>query len=141
MCRGVADWVTTSLTFSMTYTRKSVTATIGATMKSANIPHLYSRNGIYYYRNNSTWKSLRTRCKKEAFRKLSITLFGTTPAEKDTSLTVDNTSVTSHDTKLTPNNTTSKLIKDYLAENGTRWCAREFTRIKNSLAVLPSLLL
>jgi len=49
-----------NLHFSMTYTRKSVTATIGATLKSANIPHLYIRNGIYYYRNQSTWKSLKT---------------------------------------------------------------------------------
>ncbi len=62
---------------SMTYTRKSVTATIGATMKSANIPHLYSRNGIYYYRNNSVWKSLKARCKKEAFRELSFTFLAT----------------------------------------------------------------
>jgi len=63
-------WPPPNLYFSMTYTIISLTATIGATMLSANIPHLYTRNGIYYYRNNSVWKSLRTRCKREAFRKL-----------------------------------------------------------------------
>jgi integrase len=125
---------------STVYTRKSVTATIGATMKSANIPHLYIRNGIYYYRNNSIWQSLRTRCKKEAFKKLSFTLFGTTPAIQDTTVPSNNTSFTPTDTKQTPNNTlpsTSELIKAYLAENGNRWCAREYTRINSSLGFLP----
>ncbi len=107
-------------------------------MKSANIPHLYIRNGIYYYRNNSVWKSLRTRCKKEAFKKLSIALFGTMPAVNDTSKRPNNNIDRSLDTKLTPNNTTSKLIKDYLTENGSRWCAREYTRIKSSLSFLPN---
>lgn len=116
-----------NLYFSMTYTRKSVTATIGATMLSANIPHLYSRNGIYYYRNNSVWKSLRTRCKKEAFEKLAYVLFGTTPSNDD------------KPKKTLPNQppSTSKLIKAYLAENGNRWCAREYTRIESSLKFLP----
>jgi hypothetical protein len=63
-------------------------------MLSANIPHLYNRNGIYYYRNNSVWKSLRTSCKKEVFRKLSITLFGTTPAVYDSYSRPHNTSIT-----------------------------------------------
>jgi len=109
-------------------------------MKSANIPHLYSRNGIYYYRNNNVWKSLRTRCKKEAFRKLSLTLFSTTPAFKNTSSTATHTSLIVNSSQLTPNNTipcTSKLIKAYLDENGNRWCAREYTRIKSSLGFLP----
>ena len=59
-------------------------------MKSANIPHLYIRNGIYYYRNQSVWKSLRTRCKKDAFRKVSHILFGTTPAENTNQQTLPN---------------------------------------------------
>jgi len=46
-------------------------------MQSAEIPHLYLRNGIYYYRNNTIWKSLRTRCKKEAFKLLINVLHGT----------------------------------------------------------------
>lgn len=108
-------------------------------MLSANIPHLYIRNGIYYYRNNSVWKSLRTRCKKEAFRKLSFTLFGATQAVSDTTLRVNNTSFTPSNTKLTPKDTpsTSKLINAYLSENGSRWCAREYTRIQSSLGFLP----
>jgi integrase len=31
----------------------------------------------------------------------------------------------------------SKLIKAYLTENGSRWCAREYTRIESSLRFLP----
>jgi integrase len=125
----------------MTYTRKSLIATIGATMKSANIPHLYIRNGIYYYRNNSVWKSLKTRCKKEAFKKLSFTLFGTTPALSDTSFRPDDASVTPIDIKPTPNDTipnVSELVTAYLNENSDRWCAREYTRIKSSLGFLPT---
>ncbi|WP_286271944.1 site-specific integrase [Thalassotalea hakodatensis] len=108
-------------------------------MKSANIPHLYIRNGIYYYRNNTIWKSLRTRCKKTAFRKLSTTLFGTPPAIKDTSITVNDSSSTPPDTQPASNHNTStmSLIKAYLAENGDRWCEREYTRIKNALSFLP----
>jgi len=110
-------------------------------MKSANIPHLYSRNGIYYYRNNNVWKSLRTRCKKEAFRKLTITLFGSKPASKDTSSTDTHTYSTVNNSDIAPDNTTpctSALIKAYLDENGNRWCAREYTRIKSSLGFLPN---
>jgi hypothetical protein len=63
-------------------------------MKATNIPYLHCRNGIYYYRNQSVWKSLKTRCKKEAFKKLSFTLFGATPALIVTSLTPQNISTT-----------------------------------------------
>ncbi|MGB2740593.1 MAG: site-specific integrase [Cognaticolwellia sp.] len=98
-------------------------------MKSANIPHLYSRNGIYYYRNNSVWKSLKTRCKKEAFRKVSHVLFGATPAISDKSNTK------SVITSTIPS--TTQFIKAYLKENGHRWCAREYTRIESSLKFLP----
>lgn len=111
-------------------------------MLASNIPYLHCRNGIYYYRNQSVWKSLKTRCKKEAFRKLSITLFGTTPAlndtplrPHDTSIRVSETNITTHDVIVTPPST-SKLIKAYLAENGNRWCAREYTRIESSLRFL-----
>lgn len=98
-------------------------------MKSANIPHLYIRNGIYYYRNNSAWKSLRTRCKKEAFRKVSHILFGTTPAV-----------ITDSNQQATPKPEipiTAQLIKAYLNENGDRWCVREFKRINSALGFLP----
>lgn len=120
----------------MTYTIKSVTATIGATMKSAKIPHLYIRNGIYYYRNNTVWKSLRTRCKKEAFRKLSFTLFGTTLAINDNTNSLNDTPFRPQNTNLDVPST-SKLIQGYLAENGSRWCDREYKRIKSSLGHLP----
>ena len=105
-------------------------------MKASNIPYLHCRNGIYYYRNQSVWKSLKTRCKKEAFRKLSFTLFGTSPALNDTKVTPENTSLTLSGSKLTSSDTSS-LISAYLAENGNRWCAREYTRIKNALSFLP----
>jgi len=109
-------------------------------MLATKIPYLHCRNGIYYYRNQSVWKSLKTRCKKEAFRKLSFTLFGSTPAVNDTISSPNDTSVTANYTNTSPNNTlpsTSELIKAYLAENGERWCAREYTRIKSSLGFLP----
>jgi len=112
-------------------------------MLATNIPYLHCRNGIYYYRNQSTWKSLKTRCKKEAFRKLSVTMFGTTSAVKDTTTSPNDTSVTAHNSSLSPSDpifllpTTIELIKAYLAENGNRWCAREFTRIESSLGFLP----
>ncbi len=40
-------------------------------MKSANISHLYMRNGVYYYRNNANWNSLRTHC-KNSFEKIKL---------------------------------------------------------------------
>jgi len=112
-------------------------------MKATSIPYLHCRNGIYYYRNQSVWKSLKTRCKKEAFKKVCFTLFGTTPALNDTysrphntSIRVSEAKITVHDSIVTPPSI-SKLIKAYLAENGNRWCAREYTRIENSLGFLP----
>ena len=126
MCRSVAIRVATQYPLFQRLTHPfSLTATSGATMKSAKIPHLYIRNGIYYYRNNSVWKSLRTHCKKEAFRRLSFALFGTPPAVNDNTTTVNYSSVASSDAKLTPHDThetlsTSKLIKAYLDENGGR---------------------
>jgi hypothetical protein len=112
-------------------------------MLATNIPYLHCRNGIFYYRNQSVWKSYRTRCKKDAFRKLSFTLFGTTSALNDTKLTVNDTSATPPDSKLTAYDpvvtlpSTSELIKAYLSEYGNRWCDREYTRIESSVAFLP----
>jgi len=106
-------------------------------MLATNIPYLHYRNGIYYYRNQSVWKSLRTRCKQDAFKKLCITMFATTPAVNNDTVRHIDTSVRPSDTTETPNNT-FELIKDYLAENGSRWCAREYTRIKSSLGFLPN---
>jgi len=112
-------------------------------MKATNIPYLHCRNGIYYYRNQSVWKSLKTRCKKEAFKKVCFTLFDTTPALNDTSARPHDTSIRVSDTKLTTDDTiatlpsTYQLIKAYLAENGSRWCARKYTRIESSLRFLP----
>mgnify|MGYP005987148379 CR=1 FL=1 len=96
-------------------------------MIATKIPYLHCRNGIYYYRNQSVWKSLRTRCKKDAFRKVSHILFGTTPAE--------NTNQQTAPKPATPS--TAQLIKAYLNENGHRWCVREYTRINSALGFLP----
>lgn len=99
-------------------------------MLSANIPHLYIRNGIYYYRNNSVWKSLRTRCKKEAFRKISHILFSTTAAANDSKISPNDILVTPSKAKLSSYDfiiiqpSTYELIKAYLAENRSRWCSR-----------------
>ena len=68
-------------------------------MLATKIPYLYSRNGIYYYRNQSTWKSLRTRCKQEAFKNLCIAMFGTTPALTNTTTSLNYTSCTVKDAK------------------------------------------
>ena len=100
---------------------------MGCYMLATKIPYLHCRNGIYYYRNQSTWKSLRTRCKKEAFRKVSHILFGTTPAVNTNLHSIANTATPS----------TTELIKAYLKENGHRWCAREYTRIDSALGFLP----
>ena len=97
-------------------------------MLATKIPYLHCRNGIYYYRNQSTWKSLRTRCKKEAFRKVSHILFGTTPAENSTQQPIAKPAIPS----------TEQLIKAYLKENGDRWCIREFKRVNSALGFLPS---
>ena len=95
-------------------------------MKATNIPYLHCRNGIYYYRNQSVWKSLKTRCKKESFKKLSYALFGTTPVLNDTSSRHHYTPIRISNTKLTIKDTiatlpcTSKLITASLTENGNR---------------------
>ena len=125
--------------FSITYTKIKRNCYNWCYMLATNIPYLYCRNGIYYYRNNTVWKSFKTRCKKTASRKLSITLFGTPPVIKDTSITVNDSSSTQADTKTTLNysSSTTSLFKAYLAENGDRWCAREYTRIKSALSFLP----
>lgn len=65
---------------------------------------------------DSVWKSLRTRCKKEAFRELSSLLFGTTPVVNGKP-----ERISSYNAPVTPS--ISKLIKAYLAENGSRWRA------------------
>jgi hypothetical protein len=112
-------------------------------MKATKIPYLHCRNGIYYYRNQSVWKSLKTRCKKEAFKKLSYALFGTTPVLNDTSSRHHYTPIRISNTKLTIKDTiatlpcTSRLITASLTENGNRWWAREYIRIKCSLKFLP----
>jgi hypothetical protein len=143
MCRGVAAWVATQ-SFEINSLRIFLAfCYMDCYMKATNIPYLHCRNGIYYYRNQSVWKSLITRCKKEAFKKVCFTLFDTTPALNDTSARPHDTSIRVSDTKLTTDDTiatlprTYQLIKAYLAENGSRWCAREYTRIESSLRFLP----
>ncbi|WP_019025772.1 hypothetical protein [Colwellia piezophila] len=110
-------------------------------MQSANIPHLYIRNGIYYYRNNSYWKSLRTRCKKEAFKQLAHLLFGTVSEVVDKSPTKVSCDAEASKPQSSAAVASSPkfgvLIKAYLDEHGHRWSLREYTRIENPLKFLP----
>ena len=102
-------------------------------MLATNIPYLHCRNGIYYYRNQSTWKSLKTRCKRDAFIQLSKIVAGVVSATEKSSPEV----IAPEAKSASPSCHTSKLIQAYLKENGHRWCAREYTRINSVLAVLP----
>jgi len=71
MCRGVAIRVATQFLTIQLVTHINNALLHGVLhLKSTNIPYLYSRNGIFYYRNRNVWKSLRTGCKTEAFKKL-----------------------------------------------------------------------
>ena len=96
-------------------------------IKATNIPYLHCRNGIYYYRNQSTWKSLKTRCKKEAFLKF-CNLFSSTSGESQ--------SVKECKKQPTFRNL-KQLVQAYMKENGGRWCIRENRRINNCLKILP----
>ncbi|NQZ87719.1 MAG: hypothetical protein HRT54_09085 [Colwellia sp.] len=111
-------------------------------MLASNIPYLHCRNGIYYYRNQSTWKSLKTRCKKKAFNLLIDVLYGTMRGTVDKSTYLE----VSYDAKASKPQSFSAvasfpkfgvLIKAYLNENRHSWCAREYTRIESSLKLLP----
>lgn len=112
-------------------------------MKASNIPYLHCRNGIYYYRNQSTWKSLKTRCKTQAFKILVNVLSGTMSGEEDKSTYQE----VSYDAKAsTPQSSAAVaptpkfdlLIQSYLDENCHRWCSREYGRIKSTLKHLPT---
>lgn len=113
-------------------------------MKSTNIPYLYSRNGIFYYRNRNIWKSLRTGCKAEAFKKLCQ--FVSTGKTDTPANSLRDKSNLSEEITLLPNtrhierHKTAELVKAYLLENSPRWCAREAVRVTNSLKFLPELL-
>ncbi len=106
----------------------------------SNIPYLYSRNGIYYYRHQSIWKSLKTKCKLQAFKLLCKHM----SASDDKSPSLVTAAVAS-----TPINTestlyvakaTHELVNAYLKENSPRWCKREVTRITSCLKFLPEIL-
>lgn len=102
-------------------------------MKATNIPYLYNRNGVFYYRYKSTWKSLKTHCKRDAFERLSQIIAGAVSATQKNQLEVTAPEVEKTSSSLN----TFEFVQAYLKENGHRWCAREYTRINNVLGTLP----
>jgi hypothetical protein len=100
-------------------------------MKTSKVPYLYCRNGIYYSRIHNKWKSLRTRCIKEAIQKLSSILNGVEIAQEKLKPLQAPQSVP--DGFVITDNT----INEYLAENGLRWTEREYRRVSNCLNRLP----
>jgi integrase len=100
-------------------------------MKTSKVPYLYCRNGIYYSRIHNKWKSLRTRCIKEAIQKLSSILNGVEIAQEKSKPLQAPQSVP--DGFVITDNT----INEYLAENGLRWTEREYRRVSNCLNRLP----
>lgn len=104
------------------------------------IPYLYHRNGIYYYRNQSIWKSLKTKCKLQAFKLMCKHM----SASGDKSPLLVTAAVASPPdySENTPivAKATHELVHAYLQENSPRWSSREVTRIKNCLKFLPDIL-
>lgn len=106
-------------------------------MIATNIPYLYLRNTTYYYRNQSTWKSLKTKCKTEAFKLMCMHMsFSSSKLASDSSaavasLPVQDESVTNVAVA------TRKLVTAYLQENGSRWAQRELSRVEGCLKFLP----
>jgi integrase len=109
-------------------------------MLATNIPYLYSRNGIYYYRNQSIWKSLKTKCKLQAFKLLCKHM----SASGDKSPLLVTAAVASIPLKAESipivAKATHELVNAYLKENSPRWCKREVTRITSCLKFLPDIL-
>lgn len=104
-------------------------------MIATNIPYLYNRNGIYYYRTRTKWLSLKTRCKTQAFQslcKMISSAMSNTESSKET-LVFDTATISSFQTVLN----TKQLITEYLKENGHRWSSREYSRVNSSLQFLP----
>lgn len=112
-------------------------------MKATNIPYLHCRNGIYYYRNQSTWKSLKTRCKTQAFKLLiGILSAGAKSDVLDEStyqeVSCDAKASTPHCvTTANPSPKYNTLINVYLDENSHRWSLKEYSRIESTLEHLP----
>jgi integrase len=94
-------------------------------MKSTNITYLHCRNGIFYYRNQSTWVSLKSRDKEQAFIKM-CSFIAQTPVKP--------CRVIRKKLRI------KALINDFISENKHRWCAREVTRITSALTFLPEAL-
>jgi len=109
-------------------------------MIATKTPYLYDRNGIYYYRNQSIWKSLKTRCKLEAFKLMCKHM----SASGDKSPSLDTAAVASFpiDTEIKPivAKATPELVDAYLKESSPRWSSRETTRITSCLKLLPNIL-
>ena len=103
-------------------------------MISANIPYLYNRNGIYYYRTRTKWLSLKTRCKTKVFQSLCIIISSAMSYTESSKEILVSDTATIYSFQKTPN--TKKLITEYLKENGHRWSSREYTRVNSSLQFL-----
>lgn len=101
---------------------------------SANIPYLYNRNGIYYYRTRTKWLSLKTRCKTKVFQSLCIIISSAMSYTESSKEILVSDTATIYSFQKTPN--TKKLITEYLKENGHRWSSREYTRVNSSLQFL-----
>ena len=106
-------------------------------MIATNIPYLYLRNTTYYYRNQSTWKSLKTKCKTEAFKLMCMHMsFSSSKLASDSSAAVASLPVKAESiTNVAV--ATRKLVNAYLQENRSRWAQRELSRIKACLSFLP----
>lgn len=103
-------------------------------MISANIPYLYNRNGIYYYRTRTKWLSLKTRCKTKVFQSLCIIISSAMSYTESSKEILVSDTATIYSFQKPPN--TKKLITEYLKENGHRWSSREYTRVNSSLQFL-----
>lgn len=103
-------------------------------MISANIPYLYNRNGIYYYRTRTKWLSLKTRCKTKVFQSLCIIISSAMSYTESSKEILVSDTATIYSFQKTPN--TKKLITEYLKENGHRWSSREYTRVNSYLQFL-----
>lgn len=109
-------------------------------MIATKIPYLYYRNGIYYYRNQSIWKSLKTKCKLQAFKLMCKHM----SAAGDKSPSLVTATVASFpdcsESKPIVAKATHELVDAYLQENSPRWCQREATRVTSCLKFLPDIL-
>lgn len=109
-------------------------------MLATNIPYLYLRNNVYYYRNQSIWKSLKTKCKLQAFKLMCHHMSGSVDKSPSVSSPAVAPFTECPESEANVANATRKLVDAYLKENSPRWSQRETTRITSCLAFLPDTL-